>query len=163
VTNVSWGLFLLTCIFFFYFYFELARINTNIKSNINWPISYPSLIFHSNFCILSLPYLVQEVMHRLIKHVNVNKKHRVCTFFSSFYWCKNFEITRTIKKKGKNVHTLCFLLTLTCFISLCRIEKHFFHNVVAIEIVRCTRLIIRLCISKYKCLLLLPLLGLRLV
>ena len=46
-----------------------------------YQIIYPSLTFRPNFCIPSPPFLVQEVMHRLIKHVNINKKCRVCTFF----------------------------------------------------------------------------------
>ena len=69
---------------------------------------YPSLTFLHNFCIPSPPYLAQEVAPRLIKHVNINIKRRVCTFYQ--------------------------------FIGNCYIQKHFFHNVVALGIVRCTDL-----------------------
>jgi hypothetical protein len=40
-----------------------------------------SLTFRPNFCNSSHPYLLQEVVHRLIKHVDINKKHRIRRVF----------------------------------------------------------------------------------
>jgi predicted PurR-regulated permease PerM len=34
------------------------------------------------FRIASPPYLVEEVVRRLITHVNINKKHRICMLFA---------------------------------------------------------------------------------
>ena len=75
---------------------HLESLRTNIASasvsnvSIVCYIKLPPTKYRIRHCrfalIYCIPYLVQEVLHGLIKHVKINKKRRVCLFFNSFYY-----------------------------------------------------------------------------
>ena len=98
-----------------------------LQQSPTYQISNPSLIFCPIFCIASPPYLVEEVVRRLITHVNINKKHRICMLFAFVLFVIVLVILIVEKKND-----LSFL------IKKFHRETCFYHNVVVLGIVNQT-------------------------